>query len=130
MAGPLIELDNIGKSFDGGKAFALRGVNLDIAPGAFVALVGQSGSGKTTTLKTINRLIEPDEGEVRIAGRRVGDEPAPQLRRRIGYVFQGVGLFPHLSVGENIALGPRLAGWPSDRATARTQTLLDLVALP
>jgi len=130
MAAPLIELDTIGKSFDGGRAFALRGVSLAVPKGAFVALAGQSGSGKTTTLKTINRLVEPDEGEVRIDGRPAHDEPGPQLRRRIGYVFQGVGLFPHLTVGENIALGPRLAGWTKDRAAGRTGELLDLVSLP
>jgi len=130
MAAPLIELDNIGKSFDGGRAFALKGVSLSIAEGAFVALVGQSGSGKTTTLKTINRLVEPDEGDVRIGGRPVRDEPGPRLRRGIGYVFQGIGLFPHLTVGENIAAGPRLAGWVKDRIAARTVELLDLVALP
>ena len=130
MAVPLIELDNIGKSFDGGRAFALRGVNLAFEAGSFTALVGASGSGKTTTLKTINRLVEPDEGQVRIDGRPADAEPGPQLRRRIGYVFQGVGLFPHLSVGENIALGPRLAGWSRERAQGRIDTLLDLVALP
>jgi osmoprotectant transport system ATP-binding protein len=130
MAASLIELDNIGKSFDGGRAFALRGVNLSVPAGAFVALVGQSGSGKTTTLKTINRLVEPDEGEVRIDGRRAHDEPGPSLRRRIGYVFQGIGLFPHMSVGDNVALGPRLAGWSRERIAERSATLLDLVALP
>jgi osmoprotectant transport system ATP-binding protein len=130
MAAPLIELDHIGKSFDGGRAFALREVSLSIPSGTFTALVGQSGSGKTTTLKTINRLVEPDRGEVRIAGRPVGDQPGPQLRRGIGYVFQGIGLFPHLTVGENIAAGPRLAGWARDRIAARTSELLDLVALP
>jgi osmoprotectant transport system ATP-binding protein len=130
MAGPLIELDRVGKAFDGGRAFALRGVSLSIAAGAFVALVGQSGSGKTTTLKTINRLVEPDEGEVRLGGVAVRDQPAPALRRRIGYVFQGIGLFPHLTVGENIAMGPRLAGWARDRIAARVDELLDLVALP
>ena len=130
MAAPLIELDTIGKSFDGGRAFALRGVSLSFEAGSFTALVGQSGSGKTTTLKTINRLIEPDEGEVRIDGRPAGAEPGPQLRRRIGYVFQGIGLFPHLTVAENIATGPRLAGWTRERIIARTDQLLDLVALP
>ena len=130
MAAALIELDGIGKSFDGGRAFALRGVSLSVPAGAFLALVGQSGSGKTTALKTINRLVEPDEGEVRIDGRPAQDEPGPRLRRRIGYVFQGIGLFPHLTVGENIALGPRLAGWPKERAAARTDALLDMVALP
>ena len=130
MAAPLIELDHIGKSFDGGRAFALRDVSLSILAGTFTALVGQSGSGKTTTLKTINRLVEPDRGEVRIAGRAVRDRPGPQLRRGIGYVFQGIGLFPHLTVGENIAAGPRLAGWSKDRIAARAFELLDLVALP
>ncbi|HEY4030892.1 MAG TPA: ABC transporter ATP-binding protein [Caulobacteraceae bacterium] len=130
MADPLIELDQIGKSFDGGRAFALRDVTLSLAQGSFTALVGQSGSGKTTTLKTINRLVEPDRGEVRIGGRAVRDQPGPQLRRGIGYVFQGIGLFPHLTVGENIAAGPRLAGWAKDRTAARSLELLDLVALP
>jgi osmoprotectant transport system ATP-binding protein len=130
MGAQLIELDTIGKSFDGGRAFALKGVSLSIPAGTFVALVGQSGSGKTTTLKTINRLVEPDEGEARIAGRPVREQPGPQLRRRIGYVFQGIGLFPHLTVGENIAVGPRLARWPGDRIAARIGELLDLVALP
>ena len=130
MTVPLIELDHIGKSFDGGRAFALRGVSLSLATATFTALVGQSGSGKTTTLKTINRLIEADQGEVRIGGRPVRDVPGPRLRRGIGYVFQGIGLFPHLTVGENIATGPRLAGWPKDRIAARIAELLDLVALP
>ena len=130
MAAPLIELDHIGKSFDGGGDFALRDVSLSIPVGTFIALVGQSGSGKTTTLKTINRLVEPDRGEVRISGLPVRDRPGPQLRRGIGYVFQGIGLFPHLTVGENIAAGPRLAGWTRDRIAARAFELLDLVALP
>jgi osmoprotectant transport system ATP-binding protein len=129
MAAPLIELDHIGKSFGSGRA-ALRDVSLSIPAGTFVALVGQSGSGKTTTLKTINRLVEPDQGEARIAGRPVRDQPGPQLRRGVGYVFQGIGLFPHLTVGENIAAGPRLAGWSRDRIAARITELLDLVALP
>jgi osmoprotectant transport system ATP-binding protein len=130
MAAPLIELDQVGKSFDGGRAFALREVSLSLPQGGFTALVGQSGSGKTTTLKTINRLVEPGRGEVRIDGRPVKDQPGPQLRRGIGYVFQGIGLFPHLTVGENIAAGPRLAGWDRDRIVARIDELLDLVALP
>src|SRR5215469_16708176 len=130
MAAPLIELDHVGKSFDGGRAFALHDVSLGIPAGTFIALVGQSGSGKTTTLKTINRLVEPDRGQVRIGGRPVADQPGPQLRRGIGYVFQGIGLFPHLTVGENIAAGPRLAGWSRDRIAARSAELLDLVALP
>src|SRR5437588_5471161 len=97
-----IEIDNISKTFDGGRSFAVREVNLLIEAGAFLAFIGASGSGKTTTLKSINRLVEPDSGEVRIAGDPVGAEQPAALRRRIGYVFQGIGLFPHMSIGENI----------------------------
>jgi osmoprotectant transport system ATP-binding protein len=92
--------------------------------------VGTSGSGKTTTLKTINRLIDPDKGEVRLDGQPVHDQPGPLLRRGIGYVFQGVGLFPHLTVGENIATTPRLLGWSEGDIAPRIAELLDLVALP
>jgi len=126
----IIELDRIGKSFDGGRSFAVSGVTLVVPEGAFVCLVGSSGSGKTTTLKTINRLVEPDAGEVRVEGRPVRDLAAPELRRRIGYVFQGIGLFPHLSVGENIGITPDLLGWPDAEIQARTAELLDLVGLP
>src|SRR5215468_990482 len=89
-----IEIDRISKTFDGGRTFAVREVSLQVEAGAFLAFIGASGSGKTTTLKSINRLIEPDSGEVRIAGDPIGEEQAPALRRRIGYVFQGIGLFP------------------------------------
>ncbi len=131
MAGAaIIELDRIGKSFDGGRSVAVAEVSLIIPEGAFVCLVGSSGSGKTTTLKTINRLVEPDAGEVRVEGRSVRDLSAPELRRRIGYVFQGIGLFPHLSVGENIGITPDLLGWPDAEIQARTAELLDLVGLP
>ena len=130
MTAPLIELDDIGKSFDGGRTFALRGVSLAFAAGTFTALVGASGSGKTTTLKAINRLVEPDQGQVRLEGRPVRGQAGPLLRRRIGYVFQGVGLFPHMTVAENIAVGPRLLGWPKADIAARVDELLDLVSLP
>jgi osmoprotectant transport system ATP-binding protein len=130
MATALIALDTVGKSFDGGRTFALRGVSLDIPAGQFVALVGASGSGKTTTLKTINRLVEPSEGQVRLDGASVHAQPAPLLRRQIGYVFQGIGLFPHLTVGENIAVTPRLLGWSAADIAARVDELLDLVSLP
>jgi osmoprotectant transport system ATP-binding protein len=130
MAAALIELANIRKSFDGGKTFALKGVSISVEPGQFLALVGGSGSGKTTTLKTINRLIEPDDGDVRLEGRSVRDLPGPALRRGIGYAFQGAGLFPHMTVGENIAVTPRLLGWSEGEIAARVDELLDLVALP
>jgi osmoprotectant transport system ATP-binding protein len=127
---PLIELDNVRKSFDGGQTFAVRDATLRVEPRQFVAIVGASGSGKTTTLKFINRLVEPDGGEVKIEGELVNAAAPPRLRRRIGYVFQGIGLFPHMSVGENIAITPRLLGWPQADIAARVNELLDLVGLP
>jgi osmoprotectant transport system ATP-binding protein len=130
MAPALIELDEVRKSFDGGRSFALNGVSLRIEAGSFIALVGGSGSGKTTTLKMINRLAEPDSGQVRFEGVGVGDLDAPALRRRIGYVFQEIGLFPHLTVGENIGITPQLLGWPRQETDARIAELLDLVELP
>jgi osmoprotectant transport system ATP-binding protein len=127
---PLIAIDRAGKSFDGGKSFAVRDVSIAVEAGAFVALVGTSGSGKTTTLKFVNRLIEPDAGEVRIEGTGVRAIAPPLLRRKIGYVFQGIGLFPHLSVGENIAITPQLLGWGRAEIAARVAELLELVGLP
>ncbi|MEW4449272.1 ATP-binding cassette domain-containing protein [Qipengyuania sp. JC766] len=106
---------------------AVDDISLDIADGAFVALVGQSGSGKSTLLKTVNRLIEPDSGEVLLEGEDVRSGPAPAVRRRIGYVFQGIGLFPHMTVGQNIAIGPRLAGAPIGQD--RLAELLEMVEL-
>jgi osmoprotectant transport system ATP-binding protein len=126
----LIEIDKVCKSFDGGRTFAVRDANIGIPAGKFIAVVGASGSGKTTTLKFINRLVEPDSGEVRIEGVRVGAIDAPTLRRRIGYVFQGIGLFPHLRVGENIGITPQLLGWAPAEIAARIEELLDLVGLP
>lgn len=127
MAG-VIELRGIEKRY--GAHPALAGVDLIVRPGEFTALVGGSGSGKTTLLKTINRLVAPDAGEVLVDG-TPADAVAPHLlRRRIGYVFQEIGLFPHLSVGENIAITPKLLGWEASRIAARVEALLDLVALP
>jgi osmoprotectant transport system ATP-binding protein len=127
---PLIELIAVTKSFDGERSHALRDASLRIDTGGFIALVGTSGSGKTTALKMINRLIEPDRGEVRFEGEAVASLDAPTLRRRIGYVFQGVGLFPHMTVGENIAITPQLLGWTKGDIEARVAELLDLVELP
>jgi osmoprotectant transport system ATP-binding protein len=128
--GPLIELVKVAKSFDGGRSHALNDVSLRVEPGAFIALVGTSGSGKTTALKTINRLAEPDRGEVRFDGTAVESLDAPMLRRRIGYVFQGIGLFPHMTIAENIAITPQLLGWTKPDIAARVAELLDLVELP
>ncbi|MCY1172837.1 MULTISPECIES: ATP-binding cassette domain-containing protein [Sphingomonas] len=125
--GPSVAFAAVTKRYSGG-AVAVDDVSLEIAGGAFVALVGSSGSGKSTLLKMINRLIVPSAGVVRIDGADVADGPAYALRRRIGYVFQNIGLFPHMTVGENVAIGLRLAG---ERDTAaRVAALLDLVDLP
>jgi osmoprotectant transport system ATP-binding protein len=121
-----VTFKNVSKRY--GDLAAVDGVSLEVAAGSFVALVGASGSGKSTLLKTVNRLIEPSAGEVLIGGEPVNAVPAPELRRRIGYVFQNVGLFPHMNVAENIAIGLRLAG---ERDTgARVAELLTLVELP
>lgn len=128
MAADAIELVDISKRY--GAHAALDGVSLSVAAGQFVALVGASGSGKTTLLKTINGLASPDAGTVRVTGDLTAGKGRHELRRRIGYVFQEIGLFPHLTVGENIAITPRLLGWDKARMAARVVELLDLVALP
>ena len=126
----MIELDHASKSFDGGVSFSVEDLSLVIEAGSFVALIGPSGSGKTTTCKFLNRLIDPDRGTIRIDGRTVTLTPPAELRRGIGYVFQGVGLFPHMRVAENIGVTPRLLGWPRADIEARTKELLELVGLP
>jgi osmoprotectant transport system ATP-binding protein len=127
MAGA-IELRGIEKRY--GAQEALAGVELVVQPGEFTALVGGSGSGKTTLLKTINALVTPDAGEVWVEGERVGAGPPHILRRRIGYVFQEIGLFPHLTIAENVAITPKLLGWDAGRVAERVRTLLELVDLP
>jgi len=122
---PLLQFDGVICRF--GTVTAVAGVDCSIAPGSFVALVGASGSGKSTLLKTVNTLVEPTTGRVLFAGEDVSTLKPARLRRRVGYVFQGVGLFPHFPVGENIAIGPRLAG--EKLAPERIAELLELVEL-
>ena len=124
-----LELKNIGKSFDGGLSFAVEDVGFSAEPGELVVLVGESGCGKTTTLKTINRLVEPTRGQVLIDGSDVAEREAVELRQSIGYVFQGIGLFPHLSIAQNVAIIPTLLGWDDGRISDRTAELLGLVRL-
>jgi osmoprotectant transport system ATP-binding protein len=107
-APPVLRFDGVICRF--GEVNAVQGVTLDLAPRSFIALVGASGSGKSTLLKTVNTLVRPSAGRVLFAGEDVADLKPARLRRRVGYVFQGIGLFPHFSVAENIAIGPRLAG--------------------
>jgi osmoprotectant transport system ATP-binding protein len=124
---PIIELNDVSKIY--GDARALDHVTLAVGAGEFLAIVGPSGSGKTTLLRLINRLAEPTSGDVRVESEDVRLADPPALRRRIGYVFQGIGLFPHLTVAENIAITPRLIGWPKERRAARADELLQLVRL-
>ena len=128
MAQTAIALDEITKRY--GEHIALGPVNLTLPAGQFTALVGPSGSGKTTLLKTINRLVLPDVGQVEIQGRNATATADHLLRRQIGYVFQEIGLFPHMTVAENIAITPKLLGWPGDRISSRVANLLGLVDLP
>jgi osmoprotectant transport system ATP-binding protein len=126
-AGPSVALDGVTKRYAGGTV-AVDSVSVDIEGGCFVALVGSSGSGKSTLLKTINRLIEPSSGSIAIDGNDVTGGDPFRLRRRIGYVFQNIGLFPHLTVSENVAIGLRLEG--ERKPGARVEELLALVDLP
>jgi osmoprotectant transport system ATP-binding protein len=123
----VIEVRELSKRYDG-RAVVDR-VSFDVGRGELLVLLGASGSGKTTTLKMINRLIEPSAGSVRIAGEDTRALSGPALRRRIGYGFQQVGLFPHMSVAENVAVTPTLLDWAPERIRARVDTLLELVQL-
>ena len=128
MSAAAIELSGVSRHY--GAVVALDDVDLTVQQREFVALVGGSGSGKTTLLKTINGLIRPDAGRITVAGEDVADIAPHLLRRRIGYVFQETGLFPHLSVAENITITPRLLGWDVARMASRVAELLTLIALP
>ena len=123
----MIEFSNVSKRF--GQDEAVDRVSLQIASGELFVLVGPSGSGKSTLLRMVNRLVEPDEGSVRIDGKDVRDTPANELRRGIGYAIQSVGLFPHWSVARNIGTVPRLLGWKDDRIEARVAELMAMLEL-
>jgi osmoprotectant transport system ATP-binding protein len=124
-----ITFDHVTKRYAGRDAAALDDLSLEIPAGAFCILVGPSGGGKTTALKMVNRLIPFDSGDILIDGRSVRDIPVVELRREIGYVIQQVGLFPHMTVGENIGTVPRLLGWPKAKIRERSSELLELVGL-
>src|SRR5262245_57988137 len=126
----MIVLDKVSKSFDSGGRFCVQDVSLRVEKGQLLVLLGGSGSGKTTTLKMINRLIEPTSGRILVDGRDVRESDPVTLRRAIGYVIQSIGLFPHMTVAENIAVVPHLLGWPTERIDRRVDELLELVHLP
>ncbi|MGX9855056.1 ABC transporter ATP-binding protein [Limimaricola variabilis] len=124
MKGAMIRVEGLTRRF--GDAVAVDAIGFEVARGEVLALVGTSGCGKSTTLRMINRLIEPDKGRVEIAGRDAREMAPDALRRGIGYVIQGVGLFPHWTVARNISTVPRLLGWDRSRIAARVDELLEL----
>jgi osmoprotectant transport system ATP-binding protein len=124
----MIRLEAASKDYGAGTP-AVRSLTLEIREKEFAALIGPSGSGKSTTLLLLNRLIEPSSGTIAIDGENITALDPVGLRRRIGFVFQGIGLFPHLTVSENIAITPRLLGWPRHEIEARVRELLELVRL-
>ncbi len=125
----MIRLEHIYKTFNGGRTVAVEDVDLVIERGELIVLLGESGCGKTSTLKMINRLIEPAAGRILIDDVDVQNQSPTTLRRSVGYVFQQIGLFPHLSVGENIAIVPQLLGWKKPAVDQRVDDLLQMVHL-
>ncbi len=128
--GSMIALDRVSMSYAGAAAPAVRDISLDVPKGEFFVLIGESGCGKTTTLHLINRLIEPGAGRILIDGTDVHSVDPVMLRRGMGFIFQAIGLFPHLTVAENIGITPRLLRWPKAQIDARVDELLELVSLP
>ena len=126
----MIRLINVSKSFDKGNSHAVRDLSLRVEQGETLVLLGSSGCGKTTTLKMINRLIEPTAGTIEVGGEDITKQDPVELRRQIGYVFQGIGLFPHMTVEQNVELVPRILGWSIKRRKERAHELLQLVGLP
>jgi osmoprotectant transport system ATP-binding protein len=129
MTEPLISLKNVSKSYPGAEAPAVNNLDLDVREGEVLVLVGPSGCGKSTTLRLINRLIEPTRGRIFLRGEDVTEIDSSVLRRKIGYVIQQVGLFPHRTIAENIATVPRLLGWDKRAIDDRVDELLELVSM-
>lgn len=126
----MIVLDGVSKSYDGDTTDTVRDVSLRVPAGKLLVLLGGSGCGKTTTLKRINRLTDPTSGRLELDGRDIRSVDPVQLGGSIGYVIQGSGLFPHMTVADNIAVVPRLLAWTRDRIDKRVDELLRLVHLP
>ena len=125
----MISFEHVSKEYSGG-IFAVSDLCMNIEKGQTVVLLGSSGCGKTTTLKMVNRLIDPSEGAIEVDGKNILEQDAVELRRSIGYVFQGIGLFPHFTVAENIAIVPRLTGQDKASRRKRAEELMELVKLP
>ncbi|MGG3383112.1 betaine/proline/choline family ABC transporter ATP-binding protein [Heyndrickxia faecalis] len=125
----MLKFDHVSKIYKGGKR-AVDDLNLEFASGRFIVFIGPSGCGKTTTMKMINRLIEPTEGTIYINGKNIKDTDPVKLRREIGYVIQQIGLFPHMTIQQNISLVPRLLKWPEEKQRERAKELLQLVDMP
>ena len=128
-AGAVVAFEHVTKRYGNADPPAVNDLTFTIPAGEICVLVGPSGSGKTTTMKMVNRLIDPTSGRITIGGQDIMSLAAVELRRRIGYVIQQVGLFPHLTIGENVAVVPRLLGWTPQRIGERVEELLDLVGL-
>ena len=120
----MIRVEKLSKTFDGNRSWAVKDVSFEVREGQLLILLGRSGCGKTTTLKMINRLVEPSAGRVLIDDEDVTASDPIQLRRRIGYVFQNFGLFPHMTVAENLGIVPRLLGWERERRKKQESALL------
>mgnify|MGYP001397329771 FL=1 len=128
-AEPLIQLEHVTKAYPGVEEPAVKDLNLEVNPGEILVLVGPSGCGKSTTLRLINRMIEPTSGRIIYEGEDVTKADPNELRRRMGYVIQQIGLFPHRTIAENIATIPRLLKWPKDKINARVNELLEVVSM-
>ncbi|KAF1678415.1 choline ABC transporter ATP-binding protein OpuBA [Bacillus sp. SKDU12] len=122
----MLTLENVSKTYKGGKK-SVNNVNLEIQKGEFICFIGPSGCGKTTTMKMINRLIEPSAGKIFIGGENIMEQDPVELRRKIGYVIQQIGLFPHMTIHQNISLVPKLLKWPEQQRKERARELLKLV---
>ncbi|MGI8755423.1 MAG: ABC transporter ATP-binding protein [Acidimicrobiales bacterium] len=129
MTGQAIELEALTKTFPGSTTPAVAPLDLTLTAGEITVLIGPSGCGKTTTLRMINRLIDPTDGTIRIAGTDVREQSVTELRRGIGYVIQQIGLFPHRTIAQNIAVVPKLVGWDKGRIDRRVNELADLVGI-
>jgi osmoprotectant transport system ATP-binding protein len=126
----MIRLTGVSKTFDNGRSYAVKDLSFQVNEGETLILLGSSGCGKTTTLKMINRLVDASQGTIEVNGKDISDQEPVGLRRNMGYVFQEIGLFPHMTIEKNVELVPRMLGWSTESRTRRSRELLSLVGLP